>query len=168
MIKQFILLLHREIINTLNIRGQTVLLILISFNFYFSCTSNEFRNKIIEDDSFWYIYEYDSINKIYKNINYGYKFKSNGNLTYMNFDFSSHQLNEYVNIMNDVKQLRKWKYHLKDNFLEINNRKYKIIFFDNDTLILGYVNNSKKMALINLRKKNPEILKYYKPSLSNE
>jgi|SRR5690606_7420341 len=166
MIKQFILLLHRGIINIPNIKGRTVLLILI--NFYFSCTSNEIRNKITETDSFWYIYEYDSINKIYENINYGYKFKSNGNLTYMNFDFSTHQLNKYVNIMNDVKQLQKWKYHSKNNILEIKNRNYKILSFSKDTLILEYITNSKKTALINLRKENPEILKYYKPSLTNE
>lgn len=86
----------------------------------------------------------------------------------MNFDFSTHQLNKYVNIMNDVKQLQKWKYHSKNNILEIKNRNYKILSFSKDTLILEYITNSKKTALINLRKENPEILKYYKPSLTNE
>lgn len=86
----------------------------------------------------------------------------------MNFDFSTHQLNKYVNIMNDVKQLQKWKYHSKNNILEIKNRNYKILSFSKDTLILEYITNSKKTALINLRKENPKILKYYKPSLTNE
>lgn len=141
---------------------------MISFNFFTNCTQNELKNKITEDDSFWYIYKYDSINNWHKNINYCYKFNSNNNFDYMNFDFSSNQLNKYENIMNDVKPFNKWKFNLKDNTLKISNWNYKILYFSNDTIVLKSIKNSKITILINLRKENPEILKYYKPSLSNE
>ena len=135
-------------------------LILINL-FLTSCYKNEFESKITENNSFWYIYEYDSINSSYKNINYGYKFLPNGEYRYMHFDFSANKLSEYKDILNDVKMTNEWTFDEESNLFIFNNWKYKVVYNSKDTIIIECINNSKKEVLINLGKKNPESFKNY-------
>ncbi|UHO36716.1 hypothetical protein H5J24_12835 [Chryseobacterium capnotolerans] len=74
--------------------------------------------------------------------------------------FSSNTLRSFR--MNDVKPIMKWDYQQKTNILKIENKTYDILELKKDTLVLQYSNDKKKRILVNLRAKNPIILKSIK------
>ncbi|MDR2235916.1 MAG: hypothetical protein LBE92_07315 [Chryseobacterium sp.] len=113
-----------------------------------------------EKDSFWYIFAYNEDKDIYENIHYGYVFFSNGNLDYKGFDFSTNILRSFK--MDDVEQVMTWNSQQKNNVIKIENKTYNIISSKNDTLRLQYANSKKKRVLINLKNKNPTVLKSFK------
>lgn len=127
-----------------------------------SCDKNEFENKITDSNSFWYIFEYDSINNSFKNINYGYRFLNNGQYKFMHYDYSSNKLSEFKDVINDIKKTNKWSYNKDNNLFIFNNWEHKIIYNSKDTIVLEHVDVPKKYILINLGYKNPDILKKYK------
>ncbi|MBP0613608.1 hypothetical protein J8J42_11205 [Chryseobacterium sp. cx-311] len=134
-------------------------LILNSF-LLLSCAKSPLEQEITEKDSFWYIFAYNKEEEVYENINYGYVFYGNGSIDYKGFDFSTNTLKSFR--MNDVKQVMKWDYEQKNNVLKIENKTYDILEFKKDTIVLQYFNDRKKRILINLRDKNPTILKSVK------
>ncbi|WP_333662605.1 hypothetical protein [Chishuiella changwenlii] len=79
----------------------------------------------------------------------------------MHFDFSANKLSEYKDILNDVKMTNEWTFDEESNLFIFNNWKYKVVYNSKDTIIIEYINNSKKEVLINLGKKNPESFKNY-------
>lgn len=159
MIKQCIL----TMIEKLTIKGLIVFLILINLSLI-SCYKNEFEKKITDSNSFWYIYEYDSTNNSFKNINYGYKFQNNGRYKYMNYDYSYNKLSEFKDVMNDVRSSNKWSYNRNNNLFILNYWNQKVIYNSKDTIVLEHIDTSKKYILINLGDKNPEVLKFVKCS----
>lgn len=131
-----------------------VLLILI--NFVFLGCNDSVTNQLTKEDNVWYIFTEKKVNS-FENINYAYCFYPNGKLDYQIYDFSTDSLRSFR--MNDVKQLMRWDYENEQNILKIENKKYKIIKFEEDTLVLKYINSNKKRILINLRNKNPTTFK---------
>ena len=133
----------------------------------FSCKINksEFEKKITDSNSFWYRYEYDSINNSFKNSNYGYKFQNNGRYKYMNYDHSHNELSEFKDVMDDVKRSNKWSYNKNNNLFIFNDWEHKVVYNSKDTIVLEHINIPKKYILINLGDKNPEVLKNYKTKI---
>ncbi|SHK90360.1 hypothetical protein SAMN05443634_104217 [Chishuiella changwenlii] len=78
------------------------------------------------------------------------------------FDFSTNKLSEFKDVINDVKMTNEWTFNKESNLFIFNNWKYKVVYNSKDTIIIEYINNSKKEVLINLGKKNPESFKNYK------
>lgn len=140
----------------LSMKNLIMPLILNSF-LLLSCSQNPVEQKITDEKSFWYIFAYNKEKNIYENINYGYVFYTNGSIDYRGFDFSTKTLKSFR--MNDVKQVMKWDYQQANNVLKIENKTYNILKFEKDTLVLQYSNDKKKRILINLKDKNPTILK---------
>ncbi|MDR2840526.1 MAG: hypothetical protein LBV75_04600 [Paludibacter sp.] len=120
-----------------------------------SCSKSELEQKLTADDSFWYIFQYDTLSNKYQNSSYGYKFYMHQKCLYVYYDYSTDKIREFD--IDDVVYTKKWNYNKKNNKIQIQDFEYQIVGFNEDTLILK--NKSDKIvSLINLYRKNPQIM----------
>ncbi len=123
-----------------------------------ACQQTELENKLTKKDSFWYIFVPTEEVDLYENFNYGYKFFPNGKLDYMGFNFRTKMLESYRD--DDVIFNSTWE-DKGQKKIKIKHREYNIIKDIADTLFLEDIKINKKLILINLKNKNPEILRIY-------
>jgi len=127
---------------------------------FISCQKSELEKKLIQEHSVWYIFQYDSITKDYRNLNYAYIFKSNGKCDYVLYDFSENRLSSYLEAMSqDIVVHNNWKYNEKTREISIMYFDYTVEKYTKDTLYLRFKKSDKYDILVNLGLKNPRTLK---------
>lgn len=135
-----------------------IFLVIFYFLILNSCSRNSIEQRLCEKGNLWFIFKENSNEAEYENINYGYTFFDNGKLDYKIFDFSLNKPHSFK--MDDLKQVLTWEF-IEPNSIRIEHKIYKILKFDEDTLRLKFVDSDKTRLLINLRNKNPRVLKIY-------
>ena len=120
-----------------------------------SCdSSNLFERTITEDNSLWYIFNYEKNENRYINSKYCYKFHKNSKCDYLYYSKLSKSVVNFE--INDVLYLKEWQYDKANAVFIIQGFKYKIISYSKDTIHLNFINNlneitDKKLKLVNLK-----------------